>query len=62
MSTRCKIEEIKEVGESGFYAAYLCLDRHGAAIKVIGQNLDECITRAVFVRDTFNNAPKGVTS
>ena len=36
------------------FRAYISLPNHFDAIEVIGTDFDECVTRAVIIRDAFN--------
>lgn len=50
------IEEITQVGDDGVWRAKLNIGDHGAAADVFGNSLDECINRAVLIRDAINKA------
>ena len=54
MTQASKIEDVSQVGDCGMYRATLNIGDHGAAVEVIGETLDECITRAVVIRAAFN--------
>lgn len=51
---KCSVSEIFPIGDDGFYAAYLTVDDHGEAIRVIGKDLTETIERAMVVVNAFN--------
>lgn len=61
MSTTCKnrseIQLLDSANINGYVVVKLRVDDHHHCIEVIGCSLDEAITRAVIVRDAFNNIP-----
>ena len=51
---KSKIENITQTGECDMFEAELSIGNHATAVKVIGKDIDECILRAVIIREAFN--------
>lgn len=54
MIRKSLIEEIKPIGEDGFFKSVLEIKEHGGAVEVIGENLTECVRRSVIILDAFD--------
>ena len=55
-SSKIKISEVYPCEEdSEMWEAHISLPNHSEAITVFGMDLDECLTRAVIVRNAFRD-------
>lgn len=53
-----KISSIEHTEPDEFYDCEIDLPDHGAAIRVYGKDLDECIERAIIIKRAFNRGVK----